>query len=160
MFARLWSREDGSVALEMAIVSPFLALLMFGIHDFGTLFQNAMEVEHLAQSVASYAVDRVAANGSVPSTIAQEIQSAGTKANSSILSVSVTSTGPWCGCPQLSNGTYSVKQIGSGVCSNGNGCEAAGTYITVTAAAPTQATLGNWIGFPGTVSSDLTVRLQ
>ena len=48
-------RTDGAIALEMALVSPMLLLLMFGIYDFGSLLVNAMEVEHATQAAANYA---------------------------------------------------------------------------------------------------------
>jgi Flp pilus assembly protein TadG len=146
--------DDGALAVEMAFVSPFLLLLLFGIYDFGSLFVNAMEVEHATQAAASFASNQHYPAGSISLSTVQAAASASTP-----LAVTVaTDPAPWCGCPQFvaSTSAFVVQPAScSSTCTAG-----IGTYYSVVGSAPTQSTLGTWIGFPPTLATKILIRLN
>lgn len=43
---RIWRREDGTSAIEFAMVLPILVLLVFGIIYFGLIFNNYLVLTH------------------------------------------------------------------------------------------------------------------
>src|SRR5690349_10402635 len=97
---RFIRRDDGAVAVEMAFVSPFFLLLLFGIYDFGTLFVNSMEVEHAAQAGGDYAYNTFVKTGSAPSI--STIQTAVTASTPLAVTVVADPARPsltWTGCP-------------------------------------------------------------
>lgn len=49
------NRERGASAVEMAMVAPFLLLLLLGIIEFGYVFGQYNEVRHTAREGARYA---------------------------------------------------------------------------------------------------------
>lgn len=49
------NREQGASAVEMAMVAPFLLLLLLGIIEFGYVFGQYNEVRHSAREGARYA---------------------------------------------------------------------------------------------------------
>jgi Flp pilus assembly protein TadG len=70
---RLAAREQGAAAVEMALVLPLLLLLVFGIIEFGFIFNRYISVTHAArEGVRQLAVGvdpgaaSAAAEGSVP----------------------------------------------------------------------------------------------
>jgi Flp pilus assembly protein TadG len=48
-------REDGAAMVEMALVTPLLLLLVFGIIEFGWLFGQFNEIRHAVRETARYA---------------------------------------------------------------------------------------------------------
>lgn len=52
----LRSREEGSSLVELALVAPFLLLLLLGVVDFGRAYYLATEVAGAAHAAAEYAV--------------------------------------------------------------------------------------------------------
>jgi Flp pilus assembly protein TadG len=55
MLFRHRNRERGASAVEMAIVAPFLLILLLGIIEFGFLFGQYNELRHAAREGARYA---------------------------------------------------------------------------------------------------------
>lgn len=75
---RLLQRQDGAVAVEMALVLPILLLFVFGIIEFGILFNRYNSVAHAARegvrrlSVGADAVTaESSAEGSAPELISE-----------------------------------------------------------------------------------------
>ncbi len=149
---RLLRCADGAVAVEMALVSPLLLLLIFGIYDFGSLFVNAMEVEHATQAAASYAFNQFVQNGSAPS-LSQINTTIETQSLPITVTIGADSARPaltWTGCP-----TATSVQTTSGACAAG-----LGTYLSIVGSAPMQSMLGSWVGFPTTLATKIMIRLQ
>ena len=48
-------RERGAVLVEFAIISPVLALLLFGVIEFGWAFSQNLDVRHGAREAARLA---------------------------------------------------------------------------------------------------------
>lgn len=46
------SRERGAAVVEMALVTPFLVLLLMGIVEFGWLFSQNLDIKHGAREAA------------------------------------------------------------------------------------------------------------
>jgi Flp pilus assembly protein TadG len=145
--------DDGAVAVEMALVSPLLALLLLGICDFGTLLVNAMEVEHATEAAASYAYNQFLVAGAAP-PLAQLQATVEAQSLPLALTIGVDPARPgltWTGCPT----GVSVETSAGGTCAAG-----AGTYLSVVGSAPVQTRLGAWTGFPTTLAAKRLVRLQ
>lgn len=150
-FARLFRCTKGTAAVEMALVSPFLLLLFFGIYDFGTVLVEAMQVDHATQAGIIFVANR---HGSATLS---DIQTAVN--NSSPLTITVSAdparpSTPWCGCPNAAGTAVQTVDCGSG-CAAG-----IGTYFSIIGSTPTNSTLGQWLGFPPTLAVKALVRLS
>lgn len=150
-------RDEGALAVEMALVSPFLLLLLFGIYDFGTLFVNSMEVEHATQAGATYALKTFVGSGASAVTLSG-IQTAVTGSTPLAVTIDVDpkrSSLTWCGFP-ASDGNSVTKDTGSPPsCPAGDG-----TYLSIRGTAASQSTLGSWVGFPPTLATKVLIRLN
>lgn len=148
-------RDEGAVAVEMALVSPFLLLLLFGIYDFGTLFVNSMEVEHATQAGATYALKTYVSTGTVTQSA---IQTAVTASAPLAVTIAADPNRPsltWCGTP-AANGNSVVTDTGKAP-----PCPAAdGTYVSIVGSAASQSKLGSWVGFPSTLATKVLIRVQ
>lgn len=60
------SRDRGAAAVELAIVTPLLLLLLFGIMDYGLWYGNSMAVKHAAYEAGRWG--STAATGANPVT--------------------------------------------------------------------------------------------
>lgn len=148
-------RDDGALAVEMALVAPLLLLLLLGILDFGTLFVNAMEVEHATQAAASFAFNQYYQTGSISLAAVQSAATASTPLAVTVAADAARSASPWCGCPN-SAGASVVGPVGCGsTCTAG-----IGTYYSIVGSAPTQSMLGSWVGFPPTLATKVLIRLN
>jgi Flp pilus assembly protein TadG len=84
-------RERGQTIVEFAVVLPILAVLLFGILQFGIAFNNYLALTDAARAGARVAaVSRNASNPVAAATTA--LRSAATDLNGSQLGVSVSST--------------------------------------------------------------------
>ena len=139
--------NEGSVAIEAAIVVPMLALIMVPLIDIGMAIYQQMQVRDAAQAGAQYAM----AHGWNSNAI-QNAVTAATSLPSVTASPAPTKT---CGCP---SGTSIAAAACGTNCANG---QPVGVYITVNA----QATYTTLIAYPvlGSsvpLSSQATVRTQ
>lgn len=139
--------NDGAVAVEMAFVAPLFVTLLFGIHDFGTVFVEALELEHAIQAGAEFTVDYYNKYGTADATATQNAVTGSTP-----LPVAVSIGSLWCGTPNAS--ATAITNKGSPPCASGNAL-----YVTINGTAATARTFGRWIGFPGTLSLSRTRRL-
>jgi Flp pilus assembly protein TadG len=146
--------NKGALAVEMAFVAPLLLSLLLGIFDFGAMFVNALEVEHATQAGASFALGQYIQTGSVTLSAIQTAVTASSPLAVTIAVETGRSASPWCGCPNA-NGT-AVTSVGCGTA-----CPAGiGTYYSIVGTAPTQSTLGAWVGFPTTLAAKVLIRLS
>lgn len=65
--ARAWTAlrrpDDGSAAVELAVVLPVLLLLVMGVVDFGHIFVTSVAVANAARSGAQYGAQNTATSG-------------------------------------------------------------------------------------------------
>lgn len=147
-------RDDGALAVEMAFVAPLLLLLLLGIYDFGSLFVDALEVEHATQAGASYAFGQYTQTGSITLSAIQTAVTASAPLAVTVAADPNRSASPWCGCPNA--GGTSVTSVACG-----SACTAGiGTYYSIVGSAPTQSNLGHWVGFPPTLATKVLIRLN
>lgn len=72
-----WSGEDGAELIEFALVLPLMLLVMFGIIDFGLLFQRYLVVTNAAREGARVAVLPGYTDADVQARVAQYLTAAG-----------------------------------------------------------------------------------
>jgi Flp pilus assembly protein TadG len=72
-----WSREDGAELIEFALVMPLMLLVMFGIIDFGLLFQRYLVVTNAAREGARVAVLPGYTDADVQARVGQYMTAAG-----------------------------------------------------------------------------------
>jgi Flp pilus assembly protein TadG len=72
-----WSHEDGAELIEFALVLPMMLLVMFGIIDFGLLFQRYLVVTNAAREGARVAVLPGYTDADVQARVAQYLTAAG-----------------------------------------------------------------------------------
>ena len=151
----LLHRDEGAVAVELALVSPLMLLLLFGIYDFGMLSVNFMEVRHATQVAGQYAHKAYIVNGSVTLS---NIQSAATAATPLTVTISVDPRRPaliWCGTPASDGNSVLTDSGKSPPCPSGDL-----PFLTIVGTAPSQSTLGSWSGFPSTLAWPQMVSLK
>ena len=148
-------RDDGALAVEMAFISPLLLLLLLGIYDFGSLFVNALEVEHATQAAASFAFNQYTQSGSITLGAVQTAATASTPLAVTVIADTARSTSPWCGCPNAAGTAVTGPVACASACSAG-----IGTYYSIVGSAPTQSLLGTWVGFPPTLATKVLIRLN
>ncbi|GGF14307.1 hypothetical protein GCM10011611_20100 [Aliidongia dinghuensis] len=151
----LLHRDEGAVAVELALISPFLLLLLFAIYDFGTLFVNDMEVIHATQAAATYARKAYIVNGSVTLS---NIQSAATTSTPLTVTISADphrSALVWCGAPASDGNSVLTDSGKSPPCPSGDL-----TFLSIVGTAPSQSTLGSWSGFPSTLAWKILIPAQ
>lgn len=152
MLRRFTYQNEGSVALELALVASMLLFLFIGIYDFGFLFFQQMEVESASDAGALYAFAQGASGfnatkiGSVVTAASYPTQTA----------ISATPT-PYraCGCPNGAAG-LTAETCGSTTCSDGF---PAATYAVVSAQV-TPTPIFKWPRYPAKLNSAVVVRLQ
>ena len=137
----------GTAAVEFAILSGLLVLMMVALIDLGMGLYRGIQVRNAAQAGAAYAMAKGYNAGSMTSAI----QNATTFAQVS------ASPGPaqFCGCPTSTGITTAT--CGS-ICAGGS---TAGTYVT-SSATGSYTTLLHYPLFPNTFSYAIqaTVRIQ
>ncbi|MBV8594207.1 MAG: pilus assembly protein [Caulobacteraceae bacterium] len=142
---RLCVDRRGAAAVEFALLAPPLALMLFGMVDFGGAMYQSMEVAAAAHAGADYALHNGWSSSGVQSAI------------TSATPLSVTASP----APVLSNGCVSggVVVLQSGATCSGGG--AAGSYV-VAYAQINLTTIASWPAFvlPATLSSQAIVRIH
>jgi Flp pilus assembly pilin Flp len=174
-FARLWLDAKGAVAVEFAVVSVFMSLLLIGMIDFGLGFWQRMLVGNAARAGGEYAMSK-GISGYDSSKIITAVSSA--TGLSTITPNSGTGTPApveFCGCPSVGGG---ISNLSSGQCGAPTPCctstggtsgtapctapnVPAATYVTVRA----QASYATLFAYPGIASplilnGAMTVRLN
>jgi Flp pilus assembly protein TadG len=144
---RFRSDTKSVAAIEFALVSVALTLMMVGAVDFGSSIYRKMQVRNAAQVGAQYAV----AHGFDPTAI--ETAVSGATGSSSISAAPAPQQ--FCGCP--SNAGVAIAPCNT-ACSSGT---AAGTYVAVSA----QSTFTAILPFPAmpattVLQAKATVRVQ
>ena len=130
----LWSLEEGSSLVELALVSPVLLLVLLGAVDFGRAYYMAMEVAGAAHAAAEYAVQSP--------TDTTGIQAAATDDAPDVPNLTVAT--PTYGC-ECSDGTgYSANCSTTPTCTNNY---VSRVRVTVS------ATYSPWFPWPGIPSS-------
>ena len=152
---RFIRRDDGALAVEMAFVAPLLLLLLCGIYDFGSLFVNALEVEHATQAGASFTFNQYYQSGSVTLSNIQTAVTASSPLGVTVVADPARSSSPWCGCPSATGASVQGPVGCASACPAG-----IGTYYSIVGSAPTQSTLGTWAGFPPTLATKILIRLN
>ena len=72
-----WSGEDGAELIEFALVLPLMLLVMFGIIDFGLLFQRYLVVTNAAREGARVSVLPGYTDADVQARVAQYLTASG-----------------------------------------------------------------------------------
>ena len=96
----------GSLSAELAVVTPVLALLLFGIVDFGLMFRSKMQLTSLAELAA-----RAAASGETPGRIAEDMAGTTTGLEPDKLSITLQYRG-YVGNSTWDDAWYTVGTIG------------------------------------------------
>lgn len=118
-----WRCRRASAAVEFALVCPVLLVLLGGLADTGLLIRSQMRLAAGVAGGAQYAL--LAGMGVDAAALRQTVQRA-----SGLSSVTVTVTGPFCGCPA---GQPTARRLVAQGC--GTPCpdaSAPGTYLTLT----------------------------
>jgi Flp pilus assembly protein TadG len=150
----------GIAALELALTTPFMILLLMGIFDFGTYAYEAMEVKAAAYAGAEAAVSAVQNQQSCTTPMITAAEQSATSLGKSI-STSGAGPGATASCSYTgyvntnSNGASTLSTSCSGT------CPTAGTYA-VAYAQTSFSPLLSWTGLvlPSTISSTAMVRFQ
>src|ERR1041385_5476564 len=118
--------QRGVAAVELALLTPILALMAVGTADFGLATYSDMQVQNSAAAGATYAFLHGYSADGISSAITSATRLSG-------ISASPAPT-EFCGCP----GTSGVNSVACGsICPSGN---TAGTYVKASATV-TYATL-------------------
>jgi Flp pilus assembly protein TadG len=133
----------GAVALEMGLLMPMLATMMYGLHDFGTVYIEALQVEHATQAGATFAYKQFIRNGTVSQAAVQSAASV-----SEPIAVTIT-LNQFCG--DVNGGATSVTSAT---------CPAGGTYLTISGSMSTISNHHPWSVFPTTLTANVTVRVK
>jgi Flp pilus assembly protein TadG len=164
-FSRLLFDTKGAVAVEFAVVSVFISLLLIGMIDFGLGFWERMLVGNAARAGGEWAISQ-GISGYTSSGAQNAVTSATHLSSSSI--TATPAPVEFCGCPSVSGGISNVSTgqcatpatpcctptggtSGTAPCTAPN--VAAATYVTVNA----QASYAFLIAYPG-ISSPLTMH--
>jgi Flp pilus assembly protein TadG len=162
-FSRLLFDTKGAVAVEFAVVSVFISLLLIGMIDFGIGFWERMLVGNAARAGGEMAMSL--GTGYDPTKITNAVTGAPYVSASPI--TATPAPVEFCGCPSVSGG---ISNLSTGQCvapipcctptggtSGTAPCTApnvqAATYVTVNA----QASYAFLIAYPG-ISSPLTMH--
>ena len=107
-----WSEERGQSMTEFAIVLPILVVLLFGIVQFGILFNNYVTLTDAARAGArAAAVSRQAADPVGAATAA--VQSSASDLNQTNLGVNISSTwAPTAPVTVTATYPYSISLLG------------------------------------------------
>jgi Flp pilus assembly protein TadG len=146
-------RERGVSTVEVALMLPFLLLLLMGAVDFGQLFRMAIEVSNAARAGAQYGYQNSASQMDTPGMIAAAEDDA---ADVTTWGANVASYGCMC-----SDGT-DQSQVGSSTSDSVTlcvtppaSCTSRGTQLINYVEVQTQATytpLFPWPGLPSTIT--------
>ena len=131
MWKQHQNREDGQAAVEFALVTPIIVVLLLGIIQVGVAFHNYLTLTDAARAGARRAVvSRF--TGQSTAQLEQNVRDAASGLNQTSLVVTVTRPTP----------------------------STAGSNVTVTAQYPYSINLLGWVVASGNLTSTMTDRLE
>ena len=157
MFRHFRWQSQGTVSLELCLVTPLLLFMFIGIFDMGFLVFQQMEVQAAADAGATFAVAQGTTNWN-STTIGNVVAGAAYPTQTAI-----TGSASWaCACPNSTN--TGIVGVGaapncSGLPKCPNGVDAPGVYALISAQA-TPTPIFNWPGYPAHVQSGVVVRIK
>jgi Flp pilus assembly protein TadG len=132
--------EDGQALTEFALVLPVMLLILFGIIQFGIIFNNYINVTAASrQGARTGAVSVSSGCSGEPSVITSAAQSAATGLNTSNMTV-----------------TSNISTL----CAGNNGSVPQGGQLTVTVTYPYSVSLLGLVVSSGNLSSSTTMRIE
>jgi Flp pilus assembly protein TadG len=143
-------QRSGAAAIEFALVTPLLAILVGGVVEIGMASYQAMQVQSATEAGILYATEHGASN---ITAIGQAVVNATGTAGITASPVPLA----FCGCPSVA-GVVSQNSNCTTVCSDGT---PPGQYVTVSAALA-HHTIMSFLNLPlpATLTASSTVRLQ
>lgn len=157
MFRRFRRYTQGTVSLELCLVTPLILFMFIGIFDMGFLVFQQMEVQAAADAGATFAFAQGTTNWNA-TTIGNVVSGAAYPTQTAITGSATRA----CACPNSTN-TGIVGVTGTPPCSGlpkcPNGIDAPGVYALISAQA-TPTPIFNWPGYPAHVQSGVVVRLK
>jgi Flp pilus assembly protein TadG len=140
----------GAAAVEFALVSPLLAILLAGIVEIGMSAYQAMQVQAAVEAGILYATIHGTTNiAAIGQAVVNTTGTAGITASPVPLVI--------CGCPTAS-GVVSQNSNCTTVCTDGT---APGKYVQVSAALAHQTIISFLnLPLPATLTASSTVRIQ
>ena len=140
MIKRIVKREDGQAMTEFAIVLPVLLLILFGIIQFGIVFNNYIDVTSSAREGArTGAVSRSLGCSGEQTAISQAAKDAGTSLNQTNMTV-----------------TSNMATL----CAANGGNVPQGGQLTVTVQYPYSISLLGLVVSSGSLSASNTMRIE
>ena len=162
MVRRFARQTQGTVSLELCLVTPMLLFIFIGIFDMGFLLFQQMEVQAAVDAGATFAVAKGTTNYN--RTTVQNVIAGAAYPTQSAITGSASALA--CACPNSTN--TGIVGVGTPAgsppsCSTlpkcSNGIDPPGIYVLVSATA-TPTPIFNWPGYPAQVQSGVVVRLQ
>jgi Flp pilus assembly protein TadG len=151
-----WRRDRrGVAALEFALCSPLLLVMLAGLSDLGLAVRSQMQLASGLANAAGYTYTYYQTNGTVATSA---VLTAIVRDTSQLTGATLTGPTSGCYCPSGSPVTLGTAVSCSSTCSNG---AAAGTYVTIGASA-TYTPLMPWYGIVAstTLSDSTTVQVK
>lgn len=167
--AALAADTRGVAALELALILPFMILLLMGVFDFASVAYDTMQVNAAAYAGAHAAVAAVQPGGSgscTPSVITSAEAAATSLTNlttSSTKLSGVSSSAPACGVEaEVVTTTNNGSTSSTLTPCTGTGCTATPGYYAVAYAQATYTPLLSWsaLVLPKSISATAVVRYQ
>ncbi len=157
------SCDNGTAAIEFALMAPFLLVLVGGVVEFGFAMYESMQVNAAVEAgILSAAVNASALASSWNSaTVINAVTAANTLPPAYALTATPAPT-EFCGCPNVAGSvatlaSASPPNCSSGTCSSGN---AAGTYVQVNASINHLTLLPTKTVFPGAFTASAVIRIE
>ena len=142
--------EKGTAAVEFALISPLLLILLTGIVEIGMAGYQAMQVQAAVEAGALYAANNGASNlAAIGQAVVNATGTSGLTATPAPVA--------FCGCPGAS-GVVSQNADCTTPCTDG---KAPGQYVRVSAAVPHQTIMPFLtLPLPASLTAQSTIRVQ
>ncbi len=159
-FGNIFGRDSdsGTAAIEFALFTPFLLVLLGGVTELGFAMYESMQVNAAVEAGTLYAAEHGWNSASITSAV--------TGASSLPQSYTLTATPApteYCGCP---NAAGSVSNLGAPPCSTTayttacSGNTQAGTYVQVNASINHLVLMPTSFGLPTTFTATTVIRIN
>jgi hypothetical protein len=165
----------GAVAAELAMVAPFLALLIIGVIDFGAYMNAAQQVAAATRVGAEYARDSTTCQNTqtgidpINALIKPDCLTGNAQTGAVGIEATMTNSGNFgsameftnmSGCGSAGSSCVTCECGGaSATCGNPPPCSNQQVFVTVSASLQITPIL-NWPGFPSTASGSTQIRIQ
>jgi Flp pilus assembly protein TadG len=144
---RIANSLRGSAAIEFAIISPVLLIMLAGLVEIGFATREAMQVQDAAEAGAGYAIKYGWDSAAISASVVNATGASGVTASPAPVQ--------FCGCPSAAGITTALC---TATCPDGS---APGSYVRVSASITHTAILSNLgLPIPATLTGHATVRLQ